>query len=196
MGVRSTARRLSLGARMLSLGARMLAVALAALALALVLAGCGGAGVKATSASGPGAGVEQRQSLAARREFVAHAAAICARAGAQAKPLKAHEEALKGQPVASATPAFVSLARRAMAIALAAYERLRALPRPPADASAVQQLLQAYAEETSDAGDIANAAAHKENSLGEAVSQALGKSVSRNLAAAKRFGMGECFLLE
>jgi hypothetical protein len=183
-------------ARGLVIATRGLVFALTALALAA----CGGASTKTTGASGsgsePGATVTRRQSPATHREFVARAADICESAGAQAKPLKAREEALKGQPVASATPAFAALVRQGATIARGAYERLRALPKPPADASAIQQLLQSYAEETNDAADIANAAAHKENSLGEAISQALSRLISERLAVAKSFGMGDCFQLE
>ncbi len=156
---------------------------------ALGVAGCGGTSTKTTSATTTAVQVT-------RGQFVAQASAVCASAGAQERPLKAREQALKGEPVAEANQAFVSLAREAATIAHDADERLRALKEPPAEAAAVQQLLRAYAEEANDALEISNAVAHQENNIGEAVSSALSRSITGNVAAAKRLGMGECFTLE
>jgi len=155
---------------------------------ALALAGCGGSSTHTTTA-GPGA-------AAAERQFIAAAKAICAQAGEQQKPLKARKEALRGEPTAQATPAFASLADRAAAIARRADARLAALPRPPADAQTIAQLVHAYALEATDAGEIASAVADKDGNLGEAASEALARLVRQNQAAAERLGMGSCFALE
>jgi hypothetical protein len=169
------------------------ALGLACVLGALGVAGCGS--TNTTSASTP-AVRDNRVAHAARRQFVAQASAVCASAGAQERPLKAREQALKGEPVAEANQAFVSLAREAASIAHNADERLRALKEPPAEAAKVQQLLQAYSEEANDAREIANAVAHQENNVGEAVSSALSKLIAGNVASAERLGMGECFTLE
>jgi len=121
---------------------------------------------------------------------------ICEQAGAREKPLKARKEALRGEPAAQATPEFVSLAHQAAAIAHRADERLAALPRPPADARTVGQLVRAYALEATDAGEIASAVADRDGNLGEAASEALARLVRQNQPAAEGLGMGECFALE
>jgi len=159
----------------------------AALALAaLVVSGCGGSSAKATGPSRPGARTTQAQ-------FVARASSICQGVRTQEQPLQTREASLKRLPVAKADAAFVSLARQAASIARTAGKRLRALARPAADAHEIEDLLQAYSAEATDAQNIANAAVNQENKLGEAASIALARSIALNSASANRLGMGDCF---
>ncbi len=161
-----------------------LAIALAALGIS----SCGSsAATNATTGSGPGA---------APAQFIAAASAICQGVGRQEQPLRAREESLKSLPVARADEEFVSLARQAAAISQTAEGRLSALPRPAADAQAIQQLLLAYAEESREASSIASAAAHQEAGRGEDAAGALARSIALHAASAKKLGMGDCFVLE
>ena len=154
---------------------------------ALALSGCGG-GTTTTASS-----TARSRASSTTGQFVARASRICGRVSREQKALKTSEESLKGLPVDSADKQFVSLARRAAAIARAADGRLRSLPRPPADSSTIQSLVQAYAQESSDAETIASAVAKQESELGEAASSALARSIRLESAGAKRLGMGGCF---
>jgi hypothetical protein len=160
---------------------------------ALGISSCGGnsapksASATDTTASG---------AVATRAQFVVQAARICQKVRAQNAPLKARSESLKALPEIEADKAFVSIAREAAAISRAAVEKLRALPRPPADAQAIDGLLRAYSEESGYAGEIAKAAASEESTPGEAAASALAKSIALHSTAAKRLGMGDCFDLE
>jgi len=156
---------------------------------ALGMSSCGSTSTKEASATGSSA-------LATPTQFIAQASSICQDVRTREEPLKAREESLRKLPVAAAGVAFASLAREAATISRAADERLRTLPRPRVDSQAIQQLLQAYSEEATDASSIANAAAREENSIGEAVAGALAKSIALHSALAKRLGMGGCFTLE
>jgi hypothetical protein len=165
------------------------AFGLAAALVACSMSGCGGTASHDGTHTSPAA-------LAAQRRFIAQATTICQGVRAAERPLRAREEGLKGQPLATAEKAFVSLARQAAAIAHAADARLGALPRPSDDAHAIAQLVQAYGEQASDAGEIASAAASKEGSAGEAASVALSRSIAAHLTSAKSLGMGECLNAE
>jgi hypothetical protein len=165
----------------------------AAFGLAAVLMACAVSGCGSSGRSGPGPSPAQ---LAAHRRFVAQARAICHEVSAQQRLLRKREEALKGQPVGSAVKSFASLAGQAATIARTADGRLRALPRPTADAHAIAQTVQAYGEQASAASEIARAAAHEENSVGEAASVALSRSIAAHLGAARGLGMGGCLTVE
>jgi hypothetical protein len=162
-----------------------LVVALAALGIS----SCGG-----TSRQTPSVTVSSATSTPA--QFIARAAAVCRGVRAQEEPLKVREESLKKLPEIVAGREFVSLAGKAAAISRAADERLRALPRPPADAQAIQRLLQAYSEEATDATAIASAAIRQESGPGEAAAGALARSIALHRAPAKSLGMGGCFAFE
>ncbi len=156
---------------------------------ALVISSCGSSSTKNATATASGTG-------AATAQFIAGASAICQRVAREEQPLRAREESLKNLPVATADEEFVSLAREAAAISQAAEEKLGALPRPPADAQTIQQLLLAYAEESREASSIASAAARQENGRGEDATGALTRSIALHDASAKKLGMGDCFVLE
>jgi hypothetical protein len=82
--------------------------------------------------------------------------------------------------------------RQVVTDARAAESKLRALPRPASNAHAVEQLLKAFAEETTDANGIAKAANLQEATLGELAAKDLQKSVGENAALASEYGMGDC----
>jgi len=155
---------------------------------ALGISACGSSSTTSTASTAPAA-------VATQAQFIAQAASICAGVHSQEEPFKAREESLKNLPAATATPAFVSLVRQAAAISQAAGKRLRALPRP-AHAEAIEQLLDAYSEETADASKVATAAAEQENTLGQFAAESLARSIALHLASAKKYGMGDCFALE
>jgi hypothetical protein len=163
---------------------------------ALGLAGCGGSGASTVTATTGSASVSAGGGAA---QFSTAATRICEGVHAQQEPLQIREESFKGQlgrSAASADLAFASLARQAAAIAQTGLGRLVALPRPHAQALAIEQVLQAYSEQVGDANTIASAAASGQNSRGEAASAALARSIAAHGIAARRLGMGECFGLE
>jgi len=178
------------------------AVGLTLALAALVLAGCGSSHattVTVTTGSTVAAAGGAAGGDAPAAQFAAQATRICEGVRTQQAPLRAQEEALKGQlghSAASADLAFSSLASQAAAIAQAALGRLTSLPRPPAEAQAIQQVLQAYSEQVGDAHTIASASASRQNSRGEAAASSLARSVLTHSAAARKLGMGECFGLE
>jgi hypothetical protein len=162
-----------------------LLIALAALAVS----GCGGASTKTSSAAASSASVSPAR-------FVTAASTICEGVRRQLQPLKARQESLKKLPAAAGAREFVALAHEVATIARAAEAKLQALPRPSADASAIEQVLQAYSAQATDASNLAIAAAHQESTPGEDFAGAIAKSVALHGAAAKRLGMGGCFGVE
>jgi hypothetical protein len=162
---------------------------LVALAAALTIASCGGTSTKATGTTGASASVPAAQ-------FVAAASSICEGVRKQELPLKTREESLKKLPATAGAKEFVALAHEAATISRAAEAKLQALPRPSADASAIEQVLQAYSAQATDASNLAIAAAHQESTPGEDFAGAIAKSVALHGAAAKRLGMGGCFGVE
>jgi hypothetical protein len=167
------------------------ALGLAAGLAAMLLAGCGGSGTRtvtihanaSTSASG---------SPATKVQFIAQAGAICQALHTQEQPLKTRQESLKGLPTATAEQDFVTLARQLVTISRTADGKLRALPRPSADAQAIEGLLTGFSEEVADATDIANAAVSQESNIAEGAEQALKRSVAENSAVADEYGMKDC----
>jgi hypothetical protein len=161
------------------------------LLLALTAIGiCACGGTSSTTATGTAP-----RATASQTQFIAAATSICAGVHTQEEALKTREESLKNLPAATATPTFVSLVRQATAIAQTAEKRLRALPRP-ARAEAIEGVLDAYSEEAAEAGKVATAAAHQENTFGQYAAEALARNIALHLASAKRLGMGACFAVE
>jgi hypothetical protein len=161
----------------------------AVLAVALLLSGCGSSSKPTTTASTtPSAGA----SSSTKAQFVSQASAVCSALRAEEKPLQAQQEKLKALPSPTIDTAFVALVRHVVRLARAAESKLRALPVPAGNAHAIEQLLNAFAEETTDANGIAKAANLQEATLGELAAKDLQKSVARNKALAAEYGMGAC----
>ncbi len=160
-----------------------LAVGLAVLALA----GCGGSGASSTPSYR-----STSSALAAKARFVARAQAVCRGLRTQEQPLRARQESLKGQPTAVADKSFVTIARDVVTLSRAAYEKLRALPRPPTDAHAIAQLLASFSQELGDVTDVANAVADERAAAGERADEALRKSAAQSSAPADAYGMNDC----
>jgi hypothetical protein len=165
------------------------AFGLAVLAVALLLSGCGSSS-KPTTTSTTTASTAGPSSTKA--QFVSQASAICSALSAEEKPLQAQQEKLKALPSPTIDTAFVALVRKVVTYSRAAESKLRALPRPTGDAHAIEQLLNAFAEETTDANGIAKAANLQEATLGELAAKDLQKSVAKNKALAAEYGMGDC----
>lgn len=161
------------------------ALGLVAIVAALVCTGCG-------STSTPSSNAHRPTSTATKAQFVAHAERICSTLSQQEKPLKARQESLKQLPATAAAKAFVALVHQVVAFSQAASSKLQLLPQPPSDAQAIQKLLSSFSGETSDATDLAKAAASQEASTAEAVQDALRKSIANNRALAAAYGMQAC----
>jgi hypothetical protein len=166
------------------------AFGLAVLAVALALTGCGSSSKPTATASSTPPSNEGPSSTKA--QFVSQAGAICSALRAQEKPLQAKQETLKALPSPTIDTAFVALVRQVVTLARAAESKLRALQIPAGSAHAIEQLLNAFAEETTDANGIAKAANLQEATLGELAAKDLQRSVSRNKALADEYGMGDC----
>jgi hypothetical protein len=166
------------------------AFGLAVLAVALLLSGCGSSSKPTTTASSttPSTGAPS----STKAQFVSQANAICSALQAEEKPLQAQQEKLKALPSPTIDTAFVALVRHVVRIARSAESKLRALPIPAGNAHAIEQLLNAFAEETTDANGIAKAANLQEATLGELAAKDLQRSVARNKALAAEYGMGDC----
>lgn len=172
-------------------GRPIAALCLAAGIAALLLSGCGGSSTQtvtvqaSTPASASGTTVT-------KGHFVAQADAICRKLSAQEQPLKARQATLRELPNSTAGKIFVSLARQVVTVSRAADGKLRALPRPAADAHAIEMLLTGFSEEVADVSEIASAAVSEENNLAEGAEQGLKRSVAENSAAAAEYGMKDC----
>ncbi len=164
---------------------------LAAGAAAMLLSSCGGSSARTVTARASTASSASGASVS-KAHFVAQAEAICRALNAQEQPLKARQETLKKLPSSTADKVFVSLARQVVTVSRAAEGKLRALPRPAADAHAIEALLTAFSEEVVDVSEIAGAAVNEENNLAEGAERGLKRRVSENSAAAAGYGMKGC----
>jgi hypothetical protein len=171
-------------------GAFGLAVALAA----LVCAGCGSSSTSGTSTHTSGSA--SVSSTATKAQFVARAEAACRTLSAQEKPLEARQEALKDLSPDLADEAFVTIVDKVIAYSQSAARELAAIPRPAADAQAIEKLLSSFSVETADAKVIEQAARKQESGPGEAAQNALRKTIDDNLPQAEAYGMRDCIAAE
>jgi hypothetical protein len=158
----------------------------------LALAGCGSGGTSSTTPS-TSAHTSTQQAATTKPHFIAQAESVCRALSAQEAPLKSRQASLKGLAPSAADKAFVALVHRVVYLSRAAIGRLRALPRPPADAAAIDRLLTGLTEEATDANGIAVAAVAQESNSGEAAEDALRRSVADNRRLADEYGMKDCF---
>lgn len=168
------------------------ALGLAVVLPVLALAGCGGGGTSTTTAHSS-VSISAQQAVTTKARFIVTAEGICRALNAQEAPLKSRQASLKGLSPAAADKAFVSLVHQVVDLSRASIGRLRALPRPPVDAAAIDRLLTGLSEEATDANGIAVAAVAQESSSGEAAEDALRRSVADNRTLADEYGMKDCF---
>ena len=152
----------------------------------LALAGCGGSGSGASTAKTPAG------SSSTKAQFAARAETICRSLSAQEKPLKARQELIKHLSVAASEKAFIKLVGELVDFSNTAGSKLKALPRPAADAAKIEQLLEAFRGQTADVAEIARAVSHQETANGEAAAASLKRSVDNNSSAAEGLGLKEC----
>jgi hypothetical protein len=157
----------------------------------LGVAGCGSSSSQ-TATSNATTSATSTKSTTTKAQFVGRAEAICSRLSAEEKPLKASQESLKEASAATAQRAFVSLAEKVVKLSRAAEGQLRAIPPPPGESAAIDQLLAVYREEATDVSNIAYFLSHQESSAGEAAAQALKRSVTGIVATARSYGMKDC----
>jgi hypothetical protein len=167
---------------------------LAAVLAALVCAGCGSSSTSGTSTntSASTAG----SSTATKAQFVAQAEAVCRTLSAQEKPLEARQQALKGLSPDLADEAFLTIVDKVIAYSQATATKLAAIPRPTADAQAIEKLLSSFSLETADAKVIQEAARKQESGPGEDAQDALRKTIDDNLPQAEAYGMRDCIAAE
>ena len=154
--------------------------------------GATGCGSTSTPTATTNTATTSTKSAATKAQFVAQAEAICRRLSVEEKPLKASQESLKGASAAASAQTFASLADHVVTLSRTADGRLRAIPQPPGEAAAINELLTVYGEEIGDVSNIAYFLTHQESSAGEAAAQALKRSVTGIAATAQRFGMKDC----
>jgi hypothetical protein len=157
----------------------------------VLISGCGSGGAPSTGA-GAGASPSTAGTRSTTTHFIAQAEAICQTLNAHEQPLKARQESLKGLPAEASDKGFVSIARQVVTLSRAADEKLRALPRPPADARAIEGLLASFAQEITDTSDIADAAANQDGTIAEEAEDALKRSIAANSTPATAYGMRDC----
>jgi len=170
------------------------ALGVAVAVAALGAAGCGSSSTQTTSATA--AAASTKSGAATKAQFVAQAEAICRRLSVEEKPLKASQESLKGASAAASAQTFASLADHVVTLSRTADGRLRAIPQPPGEAAAINELLTVYSEEIGDVSNIAYFITHEENSAGEAAAAALKRSIATNSATARGFGVKDCIEAE
>lgn len=185
--------------------------ALAAAALALTgvaVAGCGSGGTHPSSTTNAAATTASKAAStatptsssttataptnAATARFAAQARVICQSMSAREKSLKRRQETLKGHSLAAIEREFASLAGELADLSTAAGSRLAKLPRPAADAAAIERLLSAFASEANDVRAISKAVTSGESTAGEQATQELKDTASANAAEARRLGLEDC----
>ncbi len=157
---------------------------------AMLLSGCRSSSSTTSTPASPA--TQSTAGTATKAEFIAQAEAICRSLSAAEKPLEAQQAALKGEATATSGGAFVTIARKVVALSRATDAKLHALPRPPADARAIDTLLASFTEDVNFANELAQAAAKQESSIGEAAERGLRNSISRNAQLADAYGMKVC----
>jgi hypothetical protein len=167
-------------------------LALAAPLCVLVLSACGSSGSTTTTATGAATTAAGGAAGPTKAEFVARAESICRTLGDAEKPLEAKQASLRGESTSTSQSAFVALGRQVVSLSRAAEAKLRALPRPAADAAAIGTLLDAFAHDVADAEELVQAAAKEESTLGLAAEETLRKSISKNSALAAEYGATLC----
>ncbi len=165
---------------------------LALIALAMGAVGCGSTTSTQTGSGGAATSAASGTPAPSRARFVAQAEGFCRTLSSGEKPLKAREEALKGLPSAAYDKAFVVVANQVVALSRTAAEKLKTLPRPPADAASIEKALDAYSEEVADVANISYSVANQESSAGEAAVAALKRSIAGNASLAERYGLKDC----
>jgi hypothetical protein len=170
----------------------------AALGLATVLAAlvCAGCGSSSTSDTNAQTSNSASSSTATKAQFVTQAEAICRTLSAQERPLKTRQESLKGLSPDLADTAFVAIVEKVIAYSHAAGGKLATIPRPAADAQAIEKLLSSFSEETAEAKAIGQAARKQESGAGEDAQDALRKTIDANLPQADAYGMKDCIAAE
>ena len=164
------------------------AFGLAMVLAAALLSSCGSSN-NSTSTS-TGATAPATGTAATKAGFVAQAETICRQLGKEEKPLEASQASLTGGGSASNT--FASLAHQVVALSRAAETKLKAIPRPPADAAAIGTLLASFTQEVTDANTLALAAVKQESTVGEAAEGALRRSIAAHSRLAAEYGTTLC----
>jgi hypothetical protein len=172
------------------------AFGLAAVLAALVCAGCGSSSTATSSTNAKTSGSTSASSTATKAQFVSRAEAVCRTLSAQEKPLEARQAALKGLSPDLADEAFLAIVDKVIAYSQTAAGKLAAIPRPAADAQAIEKLLSSFSLETADAKVIQEAARKQESGPGEDAQDALRKTIDDNLPQAEAYGMRDCIAAE
>jgi hypothetical protein len=161
------------------------------LAMVLATALLSGCGSSNSSTSTPAAATTPATgATATKAQFVAQAESICGKLSKEEKPLEASQASLTGGGSASNT--FASLAHQVVALSKAAETKLKAIPRPPADAAAIGTLLASFTQDVTDANTLALAAVKQESTVGEAAEGALRRSIAAHSQLAAEYGTTLC----
>jgi hypothetical protein len=144
--------------------------------------------VAVVAISGCGSAVAPPPTLA---QFAREANQICAQLSSEQEPFAARLEALDRIPGANSGQ--VAAAWRGLeSVSHAADVKVGELPRPPAQADVIRQLVAGYFEEASNELDLANAFASQDAIAIEAAQQIYIRLAISHATVARRLGMTDC----
>ena len=123
--------------------------------------------------------------------FIVAADAICGALHSQQQPLNARAQALTNE-TAAARAQLRALLRQSVVFARAAEARLRALPRPPTDAAAIDKLLAGYDQEAAEVTSFADSLANQEPERQKFSAGSLERTTASDSKLAESLGLKAC----
>jgi hypothetical protein len=156
---------------------------------AMTAAGCGSTHAPSVSVhAGTAAGTPTSSSTA---RFIAAADGICKALHSQQQPLNARVQALT-QETAAARIQLQALLTRSVVYVRAADAKLQALPRPPGEATTIEELLTGYDHEAAEVTSFASSVTKLEPERQRFASGSLERTTESDRKLAEGLGMKVC----
>ena len=157
---------------------------------AMTAAGCGSTSAPSVSVhAGTAAGTST--SGAATAHFIAAADEICQALHSQQEPLNARVQALT-QDTTAAKAQLQALLRQSVTFVRAADAKLQALPRPPGEATTIEELLTGYDHEAAEVSSFASSLSKLEPERQRFASGSLERTTESDRKLAEGLGMKVC----
>jgi hypothetical protein len=157
---------------------------------AMTATGCASTGTPSTSVNA-GAAAGTSTSGTTTAHFILAADDICRALHSQQAPINARVQTLT-QETATAKAQLQVLLRQSVVFVRAADAKLRALPRPPAEATAIEGLLSGYDQEAAEVTSFADSLTRMEPERQRFASGSLERTTESDRKLAESLGMKVC----
>jgi hypothetical protein len=158
--------------------------------VAMTAAGCGSTDAPSASVRA-GMSAEAPTPGATPARFIAAADAICGALHSQQQSLNTRVQALTRETAATRAQ-LRALLRQSVVFARAADAKLRALPRPPSDATAIDKLITGYEQEAAEVTSYADSLTSLEPEREKFSSGSLERTTASDRKLAESLGMKVC----